>query len=112
MSPASVSELSSRTRLRQANLSNHLARLRAIGLVARRRHGRVAEYRLASLTVPHLAESVSTLIWPPKPAVRPDLAAAGTSYDHLAGRFAVALFDHLPGHNPIAHALRAPAPLA
>ncbi|TMG52031.1 MAG: winged helix-turn-helix transcriptional regulator [Chloroflexi bacterium] len=107
MSPASVSELSSRTRLRQANLSNHLARLRAIGLVARRRHGRVAEYRLASLTVAHLVESVSTLIGPPKAAVRADLAEARTCYDHLAGRFGVALFDHLLEHNAIADSRRA-----
>src|SRR5207302_9172731 len=93
--PASVSALSARTGLRQANVSNHLALLRASGLVRGLRRGRLVEYRLANATVAQLVESVSALAGPPQAAERARLGEARTCYDHLAGRLGVAVFDGL-----------------
>ena len=45
--PLDVSELTGRLRRPQATVSQHLMRLRAHGLVAAEREGRVARYRLA-----------------------------------------------------------------
>jgi len=93
--PSSVAELASRTGLRQNNISNHLARLRAGGLVGATRRGRIVEYRLADATVAQLVESLSVLAGPPPARERVLLMEARTCYDHLAGRLGVALFDGL-----------------
>jgi ArsR family transcriptional regulator len=45
--PLEVSELTTRLRRPQATVSQHLMRLRAHGLVAAEREGRVARYRVA-----------------------------------------------------------------
>jgi ArsR family transcriptional regulator len=45
--PLDVSELTTRLRRPQATVSQHLMRLRAHGLVAAEREGRVARYRVA-----------------------------------------------------------------
>ena len=100
--PASVTELAERTGLRQANVSNHLARLRASGLVRAARRGRLVEYRLADANVAQLVESISVLAGPPRAAERARLGEARTCYDHLAGRVGVALFDGLLAANAIA----------
>ncbi len=101
MAPATVSELVARTGFRQANISNHLARLRAHGLVNRKRSGRLVEYRLANESVARLVESVSVLAGPAPAAERAILGEARTCYDHLAGRLGVALFDGLIAANAI-----------
>lgn len=44
---APVHELTARLRLPQAAVSGHLARMRAVGLVAAARHGREIRYRVA-----------------------------------------------------------------
>ena len=93
--PSSVAELASRTGLRQNNISNHLARLRAGGLVGATRRGRIVEYRLADANVAQLVESLSVLAGPPPARERVLLMEARTCYDHLAGRLGVALFDGL-----------------
>lgn len=92
---ATVTELARRTGLRQTNISNHLARLRADGLVKAHRRGRLMEYRLANATVAQLVESISVLAGPAPAAMRALLGEARTCYDHLAGRLGVALLDGL-----------------
>jgi DNA-binding transcriptional ArsR family regulator len=93
--PASVTELVSRTGLGQANISNHLSRLRASRLVRGEKRGRVVEYRLADATVAQFVESLSALAGPPPLLEQAALSEARTCYDHLAGRLGVALFDGL-----------------
>jgi DNA-binding transcriptional ArsR family regulator len=93
--PAAVSELVRRSKARQANVSNHLAVLRAAGLVVARRRGRLIEYALAGSSVAQLVEAVSALAGPPPAARRAELAEARMCYDHLAGRLGVAIFDRL-----------------
>src|SRR5438034_3825704 len=95
MNPASVTELVSRTGLKQTNISNHLARLRVDGLVRTRRQGRLIEYRLANQPVAQLVESLSVLTGPPLSRERALLREARTCYDHLAGGLGVALLDGL-----------------
>jgi DNA-binding transcriptional ArsR family regulator len=93
--PSSVTELVARTGLRQTNVSNHLARLRASDLVRATRRGRVLEYRLADATIAQLVESFTVLAGPPPARERLLLSEARTCYDHLAGRLGVSLFDAL-----------------
>lgn len=107
MEPATVSELTVRVGLHQPNVSNHLALLRASGLVAATRRGRLMEYRLADPSVAQLVESVLALVGPPKAADRSALAEARTCYDHMAGRLGVALFDRLLASGAIADPRRA-----
>jgi MerR family transcriptional regulator, light-induced transcriptional regulator len=59
--PKSVTELIELTGLRQANVSNHLARLRNEGIVVGDKHGRSVIYRLA----PSAAASVSRIVLMP-----------------------------------------------
>lgn len=49
--PASVGELAARLDLNQPNVSQHLAKLRALELVAAERHGTSVRYHLADETV-------------------------------------------------------------
>lgn len=95
--PATVSELQSLTGASQSNVSNHLALLRERDLVRATREGRQILYSLRDATVGHLVESltvvagkVPTQLWK-----SPQIIAARTCYDHLAGRYGVAMFDAL-----------------
>lgn len=54
----SVTELSSIVELEQSPLSQHLARLRALGLVRTRRDGQSIYYRLASQEVSEVLETL------------------------------------------------------
>jgi DNA-binding transcriptional ArsR family regulator len=58
---ASVSELVGRTGAGQPNMSNHLAVLRAAGLVTYRREGRVVRYQLASPEAEGLVHNLTAL---------------------------------------------------
>jgi DNA-binding transcriptional ArsR family regulator len=95
--PATVAALTELTSTNQPNLSNHLAVLRAAGLVAGERTGRQIRYRLADPQVAQLVEAFVSVSGSstPKPAPGTPLAEARTCYDHLAGRLGVALFDAL-----------------
>lgn len=95
--PASVSELLSVTGEAQSKVSNHLALLRERGLVQTTREGRQVVYQLADAPVAQLVESLSAVAGatPPKQWKSPQVVKARTCYDHLAGRFGVALFDAL-----------------
>lgn len=95
--PATVSELQSLTGASQSNVSNHLALLRERALVRATREGRYILYTLRDASVAQLIESL-TVVAGMVPATlwkSPQLVAARTCYDHLAGRYGVALFDAL-----------------
>jgi DNA-binding transcriptional ArsR family regulator len=96
--PSSVSELVAVTESTQPNVSNHLALLRARGLVRSARQGRQVVYELRDPAVAQLVEALSLVAGGgaskaarPTPAV----AQARTCYDHLAGKLGVALYDAL-----------------
>lgn len=95
--PATVSELQSLTGASQSNVSNHLALLRERGLVRATREGRQVIYTLRDASVGQLVESLTLVagMVPAKLWKSPQLIAARTCYDHLAGRYGVALFDAL-----------------
>lgn len=63
----SVGELGQRIGLGQSPLSQHLARLRALKLVATRRDGQTILYRLASDSVASLLLTLHGIYCPPKP---------------------------------------------
>lgn len=95
--PATVSELQSLTGASQSNVSNHLALLRERDLVRATREGRHILYSLRDASVAQLVESLTVVAGkvPAKLWKSPRLVAARTCYDHLAGRYGVALFDAL-----------------
>ncbi len=95
--PATVSELQSRTGASQSNVSNHLALLRERDLVQATREGRHILYTLRDPSVSHLVESLTVVagMIPARLWKSPQLIAARTCYDHLAGRYGVALFEAL-----------------
>ncbi|HEY7350032.1 MAG TPA: metalloregulator ArsR/SmtB family transcription factor [Ktedonobacterales bacterium] len=95
--PATVSELQSLTGVSQSNVSNHLALLRERDLVRAAREGRHIIYALRDASVGHLVESLTVVagMVPVRLWKSPQLVAARTCYDHLAGRYSVALFDAL-----------------
>lgn len=95
--PATVSELQSLTGATQSNVSNHLALLRERSLVRATREGRHIVYTVRDASVGHLVESLTLVagMVPAKLWKSPQLIAARTCYDHLAGRYGVALFDAL-----------------
>ena len=64
----SYGELSARVGLAQSPLSQHLARLRALKLVATRRDGQMILYRLASEGVAELLGTLNTIYCRPAPA--------------------------------------------
>lgn len=96
-SPATVSELMSLTGATQSKVSNHLALLRERNLVCATRDRRQVVYTLRDASVGQLIESLSLAAGaiPNKQWKSPQLIAARTCYDHLAGRYGVALFDAL-----------------
>ena len=95
--PATVSELQSLTGEAQSKVSNHLALLRERNLVRATREGRQMIYTLRDASVGQLVESLTVVagMVPTKLWKSPQLIAARTCYDHLAGRYGVALFDAL-----------------
>jgi len=95
--PATVAELVSTTRSTQPNVSNHLAVLRARGLVRGDRAGRQVRYRLAGPSVGQLVEALAALAGSEtgRPPPASPLAEARSCYDHLAGRLGVAVLDAL-----------------
>src|SRR5258708_28521969 len=95
--PATVSELQSLTGESQSKVSNHLALLRERDLVRATREGRQMIYTLRDASVGQLVESLTVVagMVPARLWKSPQLVAARTCYDHLAGRYGVALFDAL-----------------
>ncbi len=95
--PATVSELQSLTGVSQSNVSNHLALLRERDLVRATREGRHIIYTVRDASVGNLVESLTVVagMVPARLWKSPQLIAARTCYDHLAGRYGVALFDAL-----------------
>jgi len=106
--PGTVSELVALSGASQPNVSNHLALLRARGLVRTTRQGRASVYELRDATVAQLVESLVVLagngigISKTEGRTSPTLAAARTCYDHLAGRLGVVLFDTLVARGALA----------
>jgi DNA-binding transcriptional ArsR family regulator len=95
--PATVSELQSLTGESQSKVSNHLALLRERDLVRATREGRQMIYSLRDASVGQLVESLTVVagMVPTRLWKSPQLVAARTCYDHLAGRYGVALFNAL-----------------
>jgi DNA-binding transcriptional ArsR family regulator len=95
--PATVSQLQSLTGEAQSKVSNHLALLRERDLVRATREGRQMIYTLRDASIGQLVESLTVVagMVPTKLWKSPQLIAARTCYDHLAGRYGVALFDAL-----------------
>jgi DNA-binding transcriptional ArsR family regulator len=106
--PGTVSELVALSGASQPNVSNHLALLRARGLVRTTRQGRASVYELRDATVAQLVESLVVLagngigISKTEGRTSAMLAAARTCYDHLAGRLGVTLFDALVARGALA----------
>jgi len=103
--PATVSELQSLTGESQSKVSNHLAILRERGLVHATREGRQMIYSLRDASVGQLIESLTIVagMVPARLWKSPQLIMARTCYDHLAGRYGVALFDALLAEGAITH---------
>jgi DNA-binding transcriptional ArsR family regulator len=101
--PATVSQLQSLTGASQSNVSNHLALLRERDLVRATREGRQITYSLRDASVGQMVESLTVVagMVPARLWQSPQLIAARTCYDHLAGRYGVALFDALLAQNAI-----------
>jgi DNA-binding transcriptional ArsR family regulator len=95
--PATVSELISLTGETQSKVSNHLALLRERNLVHATRDRRQVIYTLRDVSVGQLVESLSLVagMVPSRQEKSPQLITARTCYDHLAGRYGVALFEAL-----------------
>ena len=101
--PAAVSELVELTGNAQSQVSNHLAVLRARGLVTTTRVGRQRLYEVSDPSVGQLVESLVVIAGrgATKAEMSPSLARARTCYDHLAGRLGVAIFDRLVARRAI-----------
>lgn len=95
--PAVVADLVAATGASQPKVSNHLAVLRAEGLVRSERQGRQMAYQIGDATVARLIEALSAVAGPGPRLSRhvAPLAAGRTCYDHLAGSLGVAVFDAL-----------------
>jgi DNA-binding transcriptional ArsR family regulator len=92
--PQTASRLAEELRVSAPRLGNHLARLRAAGLVAVEHTGRHAVYRLADAR----AGEVLTALFRYAGAIdrpRAPVDVAHTCYDHVAGHLGVQLFAHL-----------------
>jgi DNA-binding transcriptional ArsR family regulator len=96
--PASVTEIMNHLEVSQSNLSNHLAVLKNAGLIRGRSVGRRKIYELANHDVAQLVELLFNMQQPnvaKKERMIKPIQQARTCYDHLAGRFGVALFEKL-----------------
>src|SRR5215470_4240812 len=87
--PAAVSELVLLSGESQSNVSNHLAVLRAQGLVTVTRIGRQRVYEVADPSVGQLVESLGMIAGRGSERLKlsPALARARTCYDLIAGRW-------------------------
>jgi DNA-binding transcriptional ArsR family regulator len=108
--PASVAVLMAITDAAQSRVSNHLALLRESDLVRRSRLGRQAIYELSNPLVAELVESLVSVADDTSRALRPSapLVVARTCYDHLAGRYGVALFAALVAAGALAYPAATP----
>ncbi|MGH7448621.1 MAG: ArsR/SmtB family transcription factor, partial [Longimicrobiales bacterium] len=92
-------ELAKRAGVQAPTASEHLARLHAAGLIARRRSGRHVYHALANADVAAALEALARVVThdvASHATTAPDaLRLARTCYDHLAGRLGVALTDAL-----------------
>lgn len=98
--PHTMSQLASALRVSAPRLGNHLARLRAHGLVAVEQQGRHAVYRLAEPGVADVLDALarhaaSRAVVSDRPSPQMPAEIARTCYDHLAGRLGVAVFGML-----------------
>ena len=104
--PRTASELADELEMASPRLANHLARLRAGGIVSVTRSGRHAIYRLAGSRAAEALGALAALVPADGQAARPapggrslpagrSLAEARTCYDHLAGTLGVAVYDQL-----------------
>jgi DNA-binding transcriptional ArsR family regulator len=99
--PLAAGELGRIAGVSPATASEHLARLRAGGLVEALSAGRHRYYRLAGPDVAHALESLSLVGRPVEvrslrqSRAAAALATARTCYDHLAGQVGVAVHDAL-----------------
>jgi len=95
--PATVSELVALTGATQPKVSNHLALLRAAGIVGTARSGRHVAYALADPAVAAVVEALEDAAGagPEVGRATPEIALARSCYDHVAGRLGVALFRTL-----------------
>jgi len=104
--PASVSEIISHLDVSQSNLSNHLAVLKNAGLIKSSSAGRQKIYELANHDVAQLIELLYNMqqnnSTKPQKMIKP-IQCARTCYDHLAGKFGVALFEKLVEKKAIQH---------
>lgn len=92
-----VTELSDRLGAGLPAISNHLKRLRSMGLVRAAKSGRLVHYQLAA---PAYAEALDALrsaagVEPVSAVTTSAIASARTCYDHIAGRLGVSIYDHL-----------------
>jgi DNA-binding transcriptional ArsR family regulator len=96
--PATVSRLAADLHVGLPQLSNHLRRLRAAGLVRVRRAGRQATYELADagleLLLP-LLDRITGRVAHGKNDVSSRTRSSRTCYGHLAGPIGVALYEAL-----------------
>jgi DNA-binding transcriptional ArsR family regulator len=93
--PATVSQLAGELEVSLPQLSNHLRRLRASGLVRVRRSGRQAVYELADPGLRRLLPLLDRLTSRLAPPPGPTRAASRTCYRHLAGPVGVELYRGL-----------------
>ncbi|AVT28992.1 transcriptional regulator [Plantactinospora sp. BC1] len=98
--PHTMTQLADALRVSAPRLGNHLARLRARGLVTVQQRGRHVVYRLASPDTVDVLTALARHGRPetpgPRPARPPSPAeTARTCYDHCAGRLGVAVFAAL-----------------
>ncbi|WP_131741876.1 ArsR/SmtB family transcription factor [Actinomadura roseirufa] len=99
--PHTPAQLADAIGVSMSRLGNHLARLRASGLVTAEHTGRHAVYRTAAPGLGALLEALSRYAhadparWRDRPPAPADIAH--TCYDHAAGRLGVAIFDMLLG---------------
>jgi len=86
----------------QSNLSNHLAILLRANLIKKISIGRRNSYEIASPDAAQLIELLQNMQKVPmhKPVVK-NIAVARTCYDHVAGKFGVAIFNALHERNAI-----------
>ena len=98
--PHTMSRLVAALDVSAPRLGNHLARLRAAGLVEVEHSGRHAIYRIARPGLADVLAALSRYAGDDLPTARPgrqvtQVDIAHTCYDHAAGRLGVALLAHL-----------------
>jgi DNA-binding transcriptional ArsR family regulator len=108
--PLTATELAARAGISASTASEHLAKLRAAGLVVCEPQGRQRLYRLAGPEVAQMLESLAAL----SPVISShdgagyglvDLRYARSCYDHLAGKFGVAVTDALVANEVLGESL-------